>query len=177
MEQKPHPTLPQKASDVFLHKDQFKPDPSKKAAASAGQACGLTSVAEMLPGDIEKHSHVRIIKAVEHHPTVAARLHDSGGSEKTKCMRDIRLGRARRSGDIADAELPRFEQCVEKAGASGVAQQPKELCELLEFLPRQKLSLRGFNASFIDDFDSAGIESDDFGSHVAPPLANRYMNS
>ena len=120
---------------------------------------------------------MRVIEAVEHHSSVPTSFHNSSGSEKAKRVRNVRLWRARRGGDIADAELPGFEQCVKKAGASGVAQQPKKLRELLEFLARQKLSLRGFNSCFIDDFDSACIESDDFGSHVAPPFADQYLNS
>ena len=120
---------------------------------------------------------MRVIEAVEHHSSVAASFHNSSGSKKAKRVRNVRLWRACSGGDIADAELPGFEQGVEKAGASRVAQQPKELRELLEFLAGKKLSFRGFNASFIDDFDSAGIESDDFGSHVAPPLVNRHLNS
>ena len=53
----------------------------------------------------------------------------------------------------------------------------EQLRQILEFLVRKKLSLRGFDARFIDDFLGAAIESDNFRSHAAPPLVIRYLNS
>ena len=83
-----------------------------------------------VPEPLTEEGHdVAVVEGVEHHATVAPRLHQTQAAEETQLVRHGGFRHANQSGEIADAELT-VRQRVEDTHPRGIAERPEGLGEV-----------------------------------------------
>lgn len=77
----------------------------------------------VLHGNIEEHSDVTVRDSVEHLSPALGRPHEAGQAELSELMTRCRLRGLNQFGEIADADLARFEQGVHDPESIGIAEK------------------------------------------------------
>src|SRR5581483_6502795 len=115
-------------------------------------------MADMLEPDVEQETDVGVVQRVIDVPTLLSIPDQPIGAKQPQVVRAGGLGETGHRGQIADAELTRFQQRRDQAHAPRIGEHPERLGEILENVLGREAVQDHCDELWIDALDLATIE-------------------
>lgn len=93
-------------------------------------------VVEVFGGDVEQEANMGVGERVEDHPAVASGADHTGHPQQAQRVRDAGFGCLHDCGEVADAHLACFDECVQQLDAGWFADQAEQFGDPIDISGR-----------------------------------------